>query len=63
MAKTTTPRVETKQVSAQIPLTLFNILEDHRWDARLNMADLVRVAIEEYAAAHGLLGEETEASE
>lgn len=54
--KNTAPdtKPETKQVSAQIPVTLHDKLEDYRWSARLSMADLVRVAVEEYATRHGL---------
>jgi predicted DNA-binding protein len=55
-----TPKTETKQVSAQIPVELHDKLEDYRWSVRLTMADLVRVAIEEYAGRHGLFEESGE---
>jgi len=40
------------QVSTTLPADLHAALEDHRWDVRLTMTDLVRRALEEYAAAH-----------
>ena len=40
------------QVSTTLPADLHAALEDHRWDVRLTMTDLVRRALEEYAANH-----------
>ena len=45
------------QVSATISKELDQALEDHRWSVRMTKTELVRTAVEEYAAKHGLLPE------
>ena len=56
------PKTNTKQVSAQIPIELYELLEEHRWDVRKNMAEVVRTAVEEYAQSHGLLEQPKDAA-
>lgn len=43
------------QVSATISPELHEALEDHRWQVRKTMTELVRLAVEEYGDKHGLL--------
>jgi len=43
------------QVSATISKELDQALEDHRWSVRMTKTELVRTAVEEYAAKHNLL--------
>lgn len=42
------------QVHATIDAEKFAALEDHRWNVRLNMVDLVKLALDEYGAKHNL---------
>lgn len=42
------------QVSATVSPQVDQTLEDHRWDVRLTKTELVRKAILEYIANHGL---------
>lgn len=44
------------QVHATIDQELFTKLEDHRWTVRLNMVDVVKLALTQYAEREGLLG-------
>lgn len=43
-----------QQVSATISPELHEALEEHRWTVRKTMTELVRTAVEEYAANHGV---------
>lgn len=45
------------QVHATISGDLFEKLEDHRWNVRLNMVDVVKLALTQYAEREGLLTE------
>lgn len=56
MAKNTAPQetVKSKSVAGTIPADLHAALEDHRWDARLTMSQLVSVALGEYAQNHAV---------
>lgn len=45
------------QVHATIDNELFTKLEDHRWSVRLNMVDVVKLALTQYAEREGLLSE------
>lgn len=54
-------KVKGVQVHATIDRALFDKLEDHRWSARLDMVQLVKVALTEYAERNGLLTEATDA--
>lgn len=45
------------QVHATIETSLFEKLEDHRWNVRLNMVDVVKLALTQYAEREGLLTE------
>jgi hypothetical protein len=45
------------QVHATIDAGLFEKLEDHRWTVRLNMVDVVKLALTQYAEREGLLSE------
>jgi len=61
MVNTASPAPETKaparkgvQVHATIDPELFEKLEDHRWNVRLNMVDVVKLALTEYADRQGL---------
>ena len=45
------------QVSATISKELDQALEDHRWSVRMTKTELVRTAVEEYAAKHGLIAD------
>lgn len=49
------------QVHATIDAELFNKLEDHRWNVRLNMVDVVKLALTQYAEREGLLTEAKDA--
>lgn len=53
----TTAKAKAKgvQVHATIDPELFTKLEDHRWSVRLNMVDVVKLALTEYAERNGLL--------
>lgn len=42
------------QVHATIDPELFEKLEDHRWNVRLNMVDVVKLALQQYAEREGL---------
>jgi hypothetical protein len=42
------------QVHATIDQELFTKLEDHRWTVRLNMVDVVKLALTQYADREGL---------
>lgn len=42
------------QLSATVDKGLADALEEYRWTVRLNMTDLVRVALTEYAENHGV---------
>lgn len=42
------------QVHATIDQDLFTKLEDHRWNVRLNMVDVVKLALTQYAEREGL---------
>jgi len=55
----TTPAAAKKgvQVHATIDAALFEKLEDHRWNVRLNMVDVVKLALTQYAEREGLLTE------
>jgi len=60
MAPAETPKTETTsrkgvQVHATLAPEFFEKLEDHRWTVRLNMVDLVKLALTEYAERNGLL--------
>lgn len=46
------------QVHATIDQELFTKLEDHRWTVRLNMVDVVKLALVQYAKREGLLTDE-----
>jgi len=57
----TTPAPEAKttarkgvQVHATIDPELYEKLEDHRWNVRLNMVDVVKLALQQYAEREGL---------
>lgn len=52
--KTATVERKGQQVSTTIDKNLYDALEDHRWDVRLKMTDLVRTALEEYAKNHNV---------
>ena len=58
-ASTETAATEAKknrQVNATISGELFDVLDNHRWEARIDrMPKLVAVALQEYAENHGLL--------
>ena len=60
----TTPAAAKKgvQVHATIDAALFEKLEDHRWNVRLNMVDVVKLALTQYADREGLLTETPEAA-
>jgi len=47
-------KIKGVQVSATISTELNTALEDHRWTVRKTKAEVVKAAIEEYAAKHGL---------
>jgi len=51
------------QVHATIDPDFFDVLEDHRWTVRLNMVDLVKLALTRYAVEEGLIEAETPAPE
>lgn len=54
--ETAKAKPETKQVSALIPLELHSALAAHRWAIKAErLSDVMRVALEEYAANHKLL--------
>lgn len=57
-SKTAAPAKKGVQVHATIDAELFTKLEDHRWDVRLNMVDVVKLALTEYAERSGLLNAE-----
>ena len=48
------------QVSATITPELDQALEDHRWNVRKTKTELVRLAVEEYAANHGIVPSPTQ---
>jgi hypothetical protein len=52
--KTTAPKTKGVQVHATIDQELFTKLEDHRWTVRLNMVDVVKLALTQYADREGL---------
>lgn len=52
----TAPARKGVQVHATIAPEKFEALEDHRWSVRLNMVDLVKLALDEYGAKHKLPG-------
>lgn len=55
MAKnTTTETRKSVQVSTSISPELHEALEDFRWTKRLEKADVLRVALQEYAVNHGI---------
>jgi len=58
MAPTANPAPARKgvQVHATISAEKFDALEDHRWSVRLNMVDLVKLALDEYGQRHNLPG-------
>jgi hypothetical protein len=49
-----------QQVSATISPELHEALEEHRWTVRKTMTELVRTAVEEYAANHGVTPSEAD---
>jgi hypothetical protein len=51
------------QVHATIDQELHTKLEDHRWTVRLNMVDVVKLALTQYAEREGLLTEGAEAAQ
>lgn len=53
--KTVAPSKKGVQVHATIDADLFDKLEDHRWNVRKNMVDVVKTALTEYAERNGLL--------
>jgi hypothetical protein len=53
-SKTAAPAKKGVQVHATISAEKFDALEDHRWTVRLNMVDLVKLALDEYGAKHNL---------
>lgn len=61
MAPAEAPKTETAaskkgvQVHATLAPDFFEKLEDHRWTVRLNMVDLVKLALTEYAERNGIL--------
>ena len=46
MAKSTEKRA---QISATIPASLKEVLEEYRWGVRMNLSELVEVALTEFA--------------
>lgn len=62
-AEKTTPARKGVQVHATITPELFDALEDHRWDARLNMVDVVKLALTQYAEREGVLPKGPEAGQ
>lgn len=54
---TTATKSKGVQVHATIDQELFTKLEDHRWNVRLNMVDVVKLALTQYAERVGLLTE------
>lgn len=59
MAKTTnteTPaaRVKGKQVGTTVSPEYFEALDEYRWSVRKTMPELVKTALDEYAANHGV---------
>ena len=46
MAKNTEKRA---QISATIPASLKEVLEEYRWGVRMNLSELVEVALTEFA--------------
>lgn len=64
MAPAEAPKSESRkgvQVHATLAPEFFEALEDHRWTVRLNMVDLVKLALTEYAERQGLGKSETPA--
>lgn len=53
------------QVSGTVTQELYDAIEDHRWDIRKTRAQVITLAVEEYAANHHLTvaGQGTENSE
>ena len=49
MAKDTEKRA---QISATIPASLKEALEEYRWGVRMNLSELVEVALTEFARDH-----------
>lgn len=57
MARKTVEEVKSSrgvQVSTTLPKNMAEALEDHRWTVRKTMTELVRAALDEYAANHDI---------
>jgi hypothetical protein len=50
---TAAPR-KSAQVSTTVSAEYFDGLEDHRWTARKKMTEIVREALDDYVAKHGV---------
>ena len=53
MSDTKTARKST-QVSTTVSPEVFEALEDHRWQARKKMTEVVAEAVSDYIAKHGI---------
>jgi len=56
MAKTQTPETSNrgKQLAATVPVEYWQAFDAHHWDARKALPAIVREALDDYAAKHGI---------
>ena len=56
-----TENKQSYQVSTTLPADYWEALEDHRWSERKKMTEVVRTALDDYVAKHGIKIEGKEA--
>ncbi len=62
MSENATPKVrKSAQVSTTVPGEVFDALEDHRWEARKKMTEIVFEAVQDYMAKHNIVVKGNEA--
>ena len=53
-ANTPVVKEATKQLATTVPAAFHAAFDAHHWDVRLKVSDIVRIALEEYAAKNGI---------
>lgn len=43
-----------KQLATTVPAEFYAAIEAHHWDKRVKVSDIVREALEDYVAKHGI---------
>lgn len=53
-AKVEAVPAKSKQLATTVPAEFYAAIDAHHWDKRVKVSDIVREALEDYAAKHGI---------